>query len=423
MWLAVEKFLIAFFLPILGFFSFPNREAVPPPAGLAAAVEQTVPQPTMRGAATNDAKAAPSASSGQVYAAKDLSLAALKDCLNRAGESGSCLDAIFQDFFKIHTTADALIALGRYQEADTALKLSCHPVVHAIGRETFRLKGTVQDSFAECDQTCHSGCYHGAMERFLRGNAASDDEAGHISVEELRQKAAQACDPNQPTRFRFQCLHGLGHALMFFSDYRLGEALASCDVLSDGWSRSSCYGGLFMENVFSATPEKRDLSPHDYHYPCNVLDEKYRSDCYMMQTTRMTEMGLGTERLFEECRKARLPDGQAGGYQFICMQSIGRDLSNDARIGDPRLVAQKCELGSGEERRACTRGVVYALIDNTWDGRYAMPFCNTFGAAEDVSYCYTASAAYLRATFEKSGADIAADCHAYAAGVSACLPR
>lgn len=344
---------------------------------------------------------------------ESLPLAPLMACLGRAGQSGACLDAIFGKFLKTHSTAEAAAILARYESGDTAFRLSCHPVVHALGRETFRKLGTVHDSFAACDQFCHSGCYHGAMERFLRGTAAGGDAAGHISLDELRTKAVGACDPKEAVRFRFQCLHGLGHALMFFSDYRLGEALTSCDAFPDTWSRSSCYGGVFMENVFSATAEKRDLKANDYHYPCSALGEQYKADCYMMQTTRMTELGLSTERLFGECRKA-------APYHLTCMQSIGRDLSNDARTGDPRLVAAKCELGTGDERAACTRGVAYALIDNTWDGRYAFPFCATFKDGTDVRSCFSVSAGYLTTTFEKNFAAILADCQKYAPASSLC---
>ncbi len=406
MWLVIKKIILATLLPIIGSFSFPNHEAVLPPVAPAANVLETIPPPIMPGGsvgaiARNDA------------AFEGLRLDAIKDCLARTGASGTCLDGLFREFLKTHSTTEALAVIQRYEDADAGLRLSCHPVVHAIGRETFRLAGTVQDSFAACDQTCHSGCYHGAMERFLRGNAAGDDAAGHISIVELREKAKTACNLNQPTRFRFQCLHGLGHALMFFSDYRLREALASCDVLIDNWSRSSCYGGLFMENVFSATPEKRDLSPTDYHYPCNSLDAKYRTDCYMMQTTRMSEMRLHTPQLFDECRKAE-------GYQYTCMQSIGRDLSNDARIGDPKLVAEKCELGASEERRACTRGVAYALLDNTWDGRYAFPFCASFKSGDDFNYCLGTSQAYLQSTYSKTKGEIADDCRKYAGNSVLC---
>ena len=337
----------------------------------------------------------------------DISVAAIKSCLSKPmGESGTCLDLLFREFFETSATADALAAIRQYEATDSQLRLSCHPVVHAIGRETFRLKSTVQDSFAACDQTCHSGCYHGAMERFMRGEGG--DEERHISFEEVKAKAATACDPNQPTRFRFQCLHGLGHAVVYFADYQLEQALEACDAVGDGWSRSSCYGGAFMENVFSATPEKSDLSSTDYHYPCSKLGAKYQNDCYMMQTTRMSEMGLSTDRLFEECRAA-------GQYRHTCMQSIGRDLSNDVRIGDPALVAKKCERGApGPEREACTRGVAYALIDNTWDGKYAFPFCQSYDGGDDAAYCFTISTGYLRGTFEKSAPALIAECNQYA---------
>ena len=82
-----------------------------------------------------------------------------------------------------------------------------------------------------------------------------------------------------------------------------------------------------MENVFNATPETRDLSPTDYHYPCNSLAAKYRGECYVMQTSRMTEMGLSTDQVFQEC-------GKAGDFREFCATSIGRDLSNEARFGN-----------------------------------------------------------------------------------------
>lgn len=397
MWLPVKKLILALLMPFMAFFSFSPKEA-------------TLPE---------DLKIAESVETGEVDKIDEkidlpLTAQALKNCLNQAGKSGDCLDKLLREFLKIHTSIEALAEIQELGEKDTSLRLSCHPIVHAIGRETFSQKKTVHDSFSACDQTCHSGCYHGAMERFLRGDLASEDEAAHLSEEEIKIKAEGACDPSQPLRFRFQCLHGLGHALMFFLDYNLLSSLQSCDVQSDGWSRSSCYGGVFMENVFSATPEKRDLSSADYHYPCSKLDPKYKSDCYMMQTTRMSEMGLNLDRLFEECKKADM-------YRQICMQSIGRDLSNDARINDPRLTSAKCEKVFLEDRQACTRGVVLALEDNTWDGKYSFPFCASFQAEPDQRYCFQIATAYLKNTFEKSAADVIKECQKYSPENKICL--
>jgi hypothetical protein len=340
------------------------------------------------------------------------SLQAIKDCVN-SKNSAECLDRLFREAFKNHSTLDALQLVQTYEAEDAEFRRDCHPIVHAIGRETYRIKGTIHDSFSACDQTCHSGCYHGSVERFLRGENIYTEVERHPSAAELKQKAAIACDPKIALRFRFQCLHGLGHALLFFSRYQLKPSLEACDALPEAWSRSSCYGGVFMENVFNATPETRDLSPTDYHYPCNKLDPKYREGCYVMQTSRMTEMGLDTAQIFRECEKA-------GEYREACTVSVGRDLSNFVRAGQSRATAQKCELVTGESRLACMSGAIYALIDNTWDGRYALPFCSDFSQESDQNACYRISAQYLKGTFEKSAADVAKDCSRHVSQPARC---
>jgi hypothetical protein len=45
------------------------------------------------------------------------------------------------------------------------------------------------------------------------------------------------------------------------------------------------------------------------------------------------------------------------------------------------------------------RGVVYALIDNTWDGRYALPFCAELSQENDRNACFQTSAHYLKSIF------------------------
>jgi hypothetical protein len=145
-----------------------------------------------------------------------------------------------------------------------------------------------------------------------------------------------------------------------------------------------------------------------------VLRKGIAGECYTMQTPRMTEMGLAPERMLEECAKA-------GAYRLPCTQSIGRDLSHQARLGEAQSVVQKCELAQDENRLACIRGVVYALIDRTWNGRYAMPFCAIFGSTTDRDNCLKLSVDYLRMVFEKSADDIAEDCSRYAASSRRCI--
>ena len=337
---------------------------------------------------------------------------AIKACLKEAG-SAECLDLLFREPLKTHSTLEALQYVDRLETTDAELRRDCHPVVHAIGRETYLRKGSIHDSFAACDQTCHSGCYHGSVERFLRGDALYARSGEHPSQWELRQKASAACDPRAPLRLHYQCLHGLGHAIMFFAAYNLANALDVCDALEDDWSQNSCYGGVFMENVVNGTNEQGNFSLTDFHVPCNRVDVKYRRECYGMQTSRMTQMGLSTERVFEECARA-------GEFGELCAQSVGRDLSNGSRLGDNRGAARKCELATGDVRRACVRGVVYALADNTWDGRYALPFCAALGSAADQANCFRDSQLYLSANFELSPRDFARECSRYAPASERC---
>jgi len=336
----------------------------------------------------------------------------IEDCLGRGAEREVCLDGVFGGYLANHTTTEALGLLQCLMDADANIELDCHPVAHAIGRDTFSAKGTVDAAFGACDPTCHSGCYHGVMERFLRGDSA--DTGGHISFAELAAKVATACDPSVDQRLRFQCLHGLGHAIMYYSGYALDTSLHLCDATADDWSKSSCYGGVFMENLVAADPSLRDLSPTDYHYPCDAVAEPYKGDCYSMQTSRMSEMGLGPAAILAECAKA-------GAYEASCSASLGRDLSNEARVGDPRAVAQVCELATGEQRDACTRGVIYALADNTWDGRYAFRYCRLYTTIEDAAYCYEITAAYLKSFYERTTIDLVAECIQDVPGNQACL--
>ena len=189
------------------------------------------------------------------------SLAVTKDCLKEP-RSTECLDNLFREALRNYTTADVLQLIEGFEAEDPEFRRDCHPVVHAIGRETFRLKGNIHDSFSACDQTCHSGCYHGSVERFLRGDDVYSESYKHPSQAELKQKATAACDSDTPLRLRYQCLHGLGHAILFFSAYQLQSSLDICDALGDDWSRSSCYGGVFMENVSNSTNETKEFQSY-----------------------------------------------------------------------------------------------------------------------------------------------------------------
>src|SRR5262249_11891127 len=111
------------------------------------------------------------------------SLTATKECLKEA-RSAECVDNLFREALKGHRTADVLQVIQRCETEVPEGRRDGHPGVHAVGREAFRLKGNIHASFSACDQTCHSGCYHGAVERFLRGDDIYSETYRHPSQAE-----------------------------------------------------------------------------------------------------------------------------------------------------------------------------------------------------------------------------------------------
>jgi hypothetical protein len=201
---------------------------------------------------------------------------------------------------------------------------------------------------------------------------------------------------------------------MYYSEYALQQSLDLCNSTGDDWSASSCWGGVFMENIAAADPSKRDLSATDVHYPCDKLDDKYKGSCYVMQTSRMAEMGLTPSQILDECKKT-------GPYEDACATSLGRDESDVARGGDPRAVSALCEQGDAIEKPACMHGVVFALCDNTWDERWSYPFCRTWVGPADAIACYQTAQSYLGSVYVKTPDELRAACGIYAAGDSRCV--
>ena len=308
----------------------------------------------------------------------------------KCGNNTTCMDSISQSMMKVRSAKELLAELDELGKGDSQILLQCHPIAHSIGRMLYKKLSDeskhVADVFQQCDHTCHSGCFHGAMERvFFAGESGGED---HVTPQILREKVPTVCKDFAPQSYgnlKFQCLHGLGHAVVFFNNYNLTDSLKICDLLASDWDSFSCYGGAFMENVAALDKSKRVLND-DPHFPCNAIEEKYRSSCYMMQTSRMLELGFSYEKIGNECENV-------GTYRNTCMQSLGRDASNDARK-DPKSAPICVQLQTEMDKQFCMMGLVYALSDNSWDGRYAFPYCDNL-PINYTSFCYRTTITYF----------------------------
>ncbi|HUQ21251.1 MAG TPA: hypothetical protein VM099_16685, partial [Gemmatimonadaceae bacterium] len=202
----------------------------------------------------------------------------------------------------------AMGTLNRLEAIDVDAKRDGHVYAHGIGIAAGKRGGDIIKTFSMCDESNQSGCYHGVIQAYF-------DAAKKIGPTEVNVLCQPFHGTNADRWLLFQCVHGIGHGLTMVYGHNLPKALTGCDLLTDDWDRESCYGGAFMENIVNVTnphhpahgmaehvehsemdmagmhheapAQFKAMDPADPQYPCSVLDKKYLSSCYQMQTSVM----------------------------------------------------------------------------------------------------------------------------------------
>ena len=341
---------------------------------------------------------------------KEREMSEIKECSERPTkkEQEKCYDQFIKEKMHFKTAKQALQEIDDAANKDNSLRLSCHDIVHAIGRETYRkFNNSIPDAFNECVQTCHAGCYHGAIQAFFLGDSYQDDYDPHVTIAQMKEKVKVACkELEDDTKENFQCLHGMGHAIQFYVDNNLTLSLDICDALDTSFQKESCYGGIFMENVVSVNKETRWIRLESPLYPCDGIDSKYRYQCYLMQTSVMIEIfGEDIEKMSDTCKKA-------GEHVNTCFKSLGRDRSNYIRIKNDAPYEDLKKLDE-EYKKDYISGLIYALLDNTWNGYYAFPFCSKLDN-ELKDYCYRDAISYLNINLGTPKDQIRESCNLHA---------
>lgn len=297
---------------------------------------------------------------------------------------------VAQDAMALFTDDDVLRSyVYTFRPAETTKRLhelsaefgDCHQSAHKAGR--FAYEFFKEKAFQECSAECHSGCYHGATEAYFRDHGTAN----------LAKNLGVLCGPVSNPFFNHQCIHGIGHGLMAWTNYDIRDALAGCDLLHE--RRDSCYTGVFMENIVGGLAKDEatndpTLDRHitnylsdDPQFPCSVVDETYKHACYFYQTSRMVKLFDGDfKKVAEACGKA------PKAYHSICLQSMGRDVGGVNRGNPAGAIATCANAPAGALRRDCIAG---AVQDSFWDPSgqdNAIAFCTLLTDAEEKKGCY-----------------------------------
>jgi hypothetical protein len=296
---------------------------------------------------------------------------------------------------------DVLSVIGALDED---VQRDGHVYAHAIGITGFQSDPDVGKTFARCSELFQSGCYHGVIQAYL--DHVLDPSVMDDSVR--LNGLCQAYHTEAGSRWLlFQCVHALGHGLTSFYAHDLPRALHGCDLLTDDWDRHSCYGGAFMENVVHAihphhpTPQAKQAAPaeHQGHeppsdfipikasdplHPCSMLDDRYLTDCYLMQTSIILYLNHG-----DMAKAAHTCDGAPPAMRVACYQSLGRDISSYS-LQQPDESIRMCSLGNPEYQPWCYVGLVKNFIDITSKPESGLNFCPRVPDRSNQMKCYEA---------------------------------
>jgi hypothetical protein len=248
----------------------------------------------------------------------------------------------------------------------------------------------VAEAFQHGDVFCWSGYYHGIMEAMV----------AKIGIKNLPGELNSVCaNISGKVTYNFDyynCVHGLGHGIMALLDDEVFDSLHMCDNLTGSWEQQSCYSGVYMQNIIDNTNVAdtdnvvKYLKPDQPLYPCTAVDDKYKGQCYLGQTSYALQVdNYDFARVFALC------EGVAQPYRDICNQSLGRDAANQARH-DAQTTTKTCNITSDpNDRTNCMIGAVKEIISYYHDITQASGYCD-IQPEPDKTTCHTTAEAYYK---------------------------
>lgn len=319
-------------------------------------------------------------------------------------EKYTCYEATFLQVVKTSGVATAMDLLSIVGALDEDVQRDGHVYAHAIGITGFQSDPDVRKTFGRCTEIFQSGCYHGVIQAYLDHVLDPSLVADPGRINGLCQAYHQEAGSRW---LLFQCVHAIGHGLTSFYGHDLPRALQACDLLTDDWDRHSCYGGAFMENVVHAihphhpTPHAKHVAMNedrlsalpdgfmpikamDPLHPCSMLDDRYLTDCYLMQTSIILYLNHG-----DMAEAAHTCDGAPSAMRVPCYQSLGRDISSYSVQRTDESI-RMCSLGHPDYQPWCYVGLVKNFIDITAKPESGLSFCPRVPGVANQMKCYEA---------------------------------
>jgi hypothetical protein len=260
--------------------------------------------------------------------------------------------------------SQAISALKEHAEKDTLVSAVCHDILHEIGKETYRKDNDLAQSLSLRDDFCNSGYLHGVFEAYF--SDAPEPLSGIGAVCSSYGEAQRPFD-------LWQCNHGLGHGLMYYTDGSLAEALSLCSEVVAPPHVSDCQNGVYMElfNGEFLAGENTVLSEYDNNpFAICQAQEVAVGFCYTYIPVYLSGvLDMEYVDIFDICSNAGLM------YQDNCVVGVGAEAMK-RNMSEPGNVFSLCDtLKDRSAKHVCVRGAVDMYLNQTASVEAALNMC------------------------------------------------
>lgn len=336
----------------------------------------------------------------------------IKVCYESGGRDGCYKQVadLLYNTFGLSKTLNLLSANEKYPE----VYARCHEVTHYLSRQEYEKQKNIAKVYAVCDSTCHGGCYHGTLEAYLKEHVS---KAKYNLVSAFPKVCGDKKDYQKPIEYN-ECLHGMGHAAMFVKDMELTESLTLCDTFSEREHKERCQTGVFMENSSSSTSfdhKSKYIKDDDPFYPCNILEEKYKSVCWQYQSSyfsilshqdwkKVSDLCLKIPSQYQDKCFRTIGTNQVGftpslltmkkdcdlmptkHFTEVCVMGVVSSLSYRF-VGDTQKMIDFCLLVNSENRESCFKQVGNGILDWDKNREVAKRECQKIPDNQGSSWC------------------------------------
>ncbi|MBI1863055.1 hypothetical protein HYS00_02975 [Candidatus Microgenomates bacterium] len=239
--------------------------------------------------------------------------------------------------------------LKKQMETDPNARGFCHELLHETGRHAYGKYHDFTKALSYRDEVCVAGYIHGVIEAYFKSSA------------DLFTSIKMVCADHPGGKYiTWECYHGVGHGLMYYTDNNVPASLDYCESYDTPFARSACANGVFMENA-SADHDNHPskfLKSEDAFYPCDVFP--YKSDCYMNAPVRfLATHNNDYRRAFTWCHDAH-------EYESDCIYGVASQMTR-RNMGHEEEMQTMCASLTSPKNGTCIKSMVVWYI--TYYGR------------------------------------------------------